>query len=701
MLILKHIPLVRYLLPFTLGIIIAIYQETSSYYFVIVFIFFLIAYIIGVINRFIKVNYKRNYYWQEFILYGTLFFSGIMIVMYHSHYNYDNYYKNYDYNSVHTVLKVISPIKIRDKTVQFEAEAKEIMSSKIRAKTQGKVLVSLEKDSSSINLLPSDEIIVNTDWNDIKEANNPEQFNYKQFLKFHQITQQAYVSSLDWKLLDRYNYNLLNIATKCRNQILNTYRSSQLDKQELAVISAITLGYKDELSNELIHSYSSAGAMHVLAVSGLHVGIIYLIFNSIISLIFTKRKIIITVIMLIIIWFYATLTGLSPSIARATTMISFILIGRALNRSSNIYNTLAASAFFLLMINPYNIMQVGFQLSFLAVLGILFFQPLIYKKFIFKNIILDKIWAISSVAFAAQIATFPLGLLYFHQFPTYFFISNLIVIPAATITIFLSIILLLSSFCDILFVFFGSILNNFTYWLNYSIVSIDSLPFSLIEGISINVIETFCIYSFIILLSTGLIYKTIKYINYSAIIIICLLTFDLYEDHFQRDTKKMIIYSIKDNLAVDFIYGNNHVFLYNNSLIQNKSKMQFNIYNSWHKLDLKDAIYKDFSSNDCLNIIENNDTILEIKNNNISFYGHNIFIADKFSTNKIKNKKQDMILLLQNYNYDLSKSIDTNTKVLSLFNLSYKQKEKIDYLITNKDNFYSVYKNGAFVLNCE
>ena len=169
MLSLKHIPLVRYLLPFILGIIIAIYQEISSYYFILIFIFFLLSYIIGVINRFIKINYKRNYYLQEFILNGTLFFSGIMIVMYHSNYNYDNYYKNYDYKSVHTVLKIISPIKIKNKTVQFEAETKEIMSSKIRAKTIGKVLVYLEKDSSSINLLPSDEIIVNTTWKDIKK----------------------------------------------------------------------------------------------------------------------------------------------------------------------------------------------------------------------------------------------------------------------------------------------------------------------------------------------------------------------------------------------------------------------------------------------------------------------------------------------------------------------------------------------------
>ena len=697
MLSLKHIPLVRYLLPFILGIIIAIYQEISSYYFILIFIFFLLSYIIGVINRFIKINYKRNYYLQEFILNGTLFFSGIMIVMYHSNYNYDNYYKNYDYKSVHTVLKIISPIKIKNKTVQFEAETKEIMSSKIRAKTIGKVLVYLEKDSSSINLLPSDEIIVNTTWKDIKKANNPKQFNYKRFLKFHQITQQAYVSSLDWKLLDRYNYNLLNIATKCRNKILMTYRSSKLDKQKLAVVSALTLGYKDKLSNEVIHSYSSAGAMHVLAVSGLHVGIIYLILNSILSIILGKRKISITIILLIFIWFYAILTGLSPSVARATTMLSFILIGRALNRSSNIYNTLAASAFFLLMINPYIIMQVGFQLSFLAVLGILFFYPLIYGKIIFKNILLDKIWAISSVSIAAQLATFPLGLLYFHQFPTYFFISNLIVIPAATIIIILSIMLLLSSFWKILFVFFGSILSHFTYFLNYCVAYIDSLPFSIIEGVSIDVIEVFFIYSFIIIFTLGLKYKKIKYINYSAIIIISLFISDLYEDYLLKDTKKMIVYSVKDNLAVDFIYGKNHVFLYNNNLIENKPAMQFNIYNNWYNLDLNDAIYKDLSNNTSLSIVENNDTILKINNNKISFYEHNIFIADEYVSNKIQNEKQDYILLLNNYKDDISNNIDTNTKVLALFNLSYKQKTKLDSLIINKNNFYNVRKDGAFI----
>ena len=123
-------------------------------------------------------------------------------------------------------------------------------------------------------------------------------------------------------------------------------------------------------------------------------------------------------------------------------------------------------------------MQVGFQLSYLAVIGIVFFQPRIYNKLTVKNKILDYIWSITAVSLAAQLVTFPLGLLYFHQFPTYFLMSNLIVIPAAFVLLILGVLLFLTSFFNPISTILGMIMNEIVEWVNYLVLYIDQLPFS-------------------------------------------------------------------------------------------------------------------------------------------------------------------------------------------------------------------------------
>ena len=171
-------------------------------------------------------------------------------------------------------------------------------------------------------------------------------------------------------------------ANDARQFLLSSLKSNGIEGDQYAIASALILGSKDELGFEVKQAYATAGAMHVLAVSGLHVGIIFLILNTLLSALDTSKKgrIVKAIILLIVLWSYALLTGLSPSVLRAATMFSFVIMGTVLNRKSSIYNTLAASAFFLLIINPNLLFEVGFQLSYIAVLGIVYLQPLIYKR---------------------------------------------------------------------------------------------------------------------------------------------------------------------------------------------------------------------------------------------------------------------------------------------------------------------------------
>ena len=250
-----------------------------------------------------------------------------------------------------------------------------------------------------------------------------------------------------------------------RDKLLNILKENGLKNNELAVASALILGYKDDLGEELKHSYSSAGATHVLAVSGLHVGIIFLVLNFLLNILDKndRFKISKAILLICFLWAYATITGLSPSVVRAATMFSFVTIGKSFGKSSSIYNTLCASAFVLLVYNPYLIMEVGFQLSYLAVVGIVYFQSIIYKWIYVKNKFLKYIWMITSVSIAAQLTTFPLGLLYLHQSPTYLFASNLFVIPGAMLIIGLGILLFITSWIPLISGGIGWLLAKFIW----------------------------------------------------------------------------------------------------------------------------------------------------------------------------------------------------------------------------------------------
>ncbi len=186
------------------------------------------------------------------------------------------------------------------------------------------------------------------------------------------------------------------------------------------------LGYRDYMNADIVQAYASSGALHVLSVSGLHVGVLFLALQFIFSWMDKYRKLKWVKVMLVlsVMFFYAVLTGLSPSVLRAVVMFTFFVIAKVLNRDNNMYNVLGVSCLLLLFWNPYLITEIGFKLS-LAVLGIVVLYPILQPILTFKNKIMKGAWSITCLSIAAQIATFPISLYYFHQFPNLFLISNL------------------------------------------------------------------------------------------------------------------------------------------------------------------------------------------------------------------------------------------------------------------------------------
>ncbi|HCR54644.1 MAG TPA: hypothetical protein DIW27_09525 [Cytophagales bacterium] len=409
---------------------------------------------------------------------------------------------------------------------------------------------------------------------------NPHEFDFKRFLSFKNIYYQQFVKNEQLKLIANISSkDLKYFSYQARLWAADQLKSQLPNKKEQAIALALTLGVTDGIDNELQSAYASSGAMHVLAVSGLHVGIFYgivlLLFRPLKNLSWSRW--LIAAISIVVLWSFAFITGLSPSVLRAVTMFSFIALAKPFGRSTSIYNTLASSAFILLWIDPFLIMSVGFQLSYLAVLGIVTIHRPLYQWFEPDNRMLDWIWNISCVSIAAQMATFSLGLLYFHQFPVYFLFSNLFVIPGAISVLVTSIVVIGFSWLEPVAVIFGTLLKWFIQILNYGVFSIEKFPFSLINDIYINTMQCW-----FIMLSVGffVIFLYSKKLSNLFVSFVFIVSFSMVQWlHFVTEVEKerFIVYDIPGRSGVEWITNGHARIFADSSLLSDVERMRFHI----------------------------------------------------------------------------------------------------------------------------
>ncbi|NEN25186.1 ComEC family competence protein [Cryomorpha ignava] len=332
---------------------------------------------------------------------------------------------------------------------------------------------------------------------------NPGQFDYGKYLLKNGIAGIVYFhEKIKVERPLNQQFSLMGFFHEVQNYCVEIFANRGLEPRELGVASALILGKRSLILADTKVAFATAGAVHVLAVSGLHVGIIYLVVIGLLIRIFPGKKWRLTnlLITLFILWFYAGITGFSPSVLRAATMFSFIAVGKHSGRRSNIYNMLAVSALLLIILNPSIITEVGFQLSYLAVIGISFFFKPIYTIFIFKSWLPDKVWSLFVVSFAAQLATFPLSIYYFGQFPNLFFITNLVVIPAAMIGLYAGLLTIVFNFIPFLSATFAFILKWTLWGLDTFIEWVSALPLALSENLHFSLLVVIMVYLLIFLL---------------------------------------------------------------------------------------------------------------------------------------------------------------------------------------------------------
>jgi len=556
---LQRTPFFRMLLPFICGI--AVFQSVGFTGNVLFLALTTVAVLLIAIPFFIRVpEYQFRFRW--------LFGAGIVLFFFLAGYGLT--FKNKDKSSFghigekgfYMVELTEAPIE-KSKTMRCKVQVLQYLDSTRWSASYGKAIVYLQKDKETSKLLFGDRLMVRATFNYPDSVVNPDGFDYRTYLKRQGIGATAYVSSSEWRHAGFNNeFSIRRIASKYRNRMLNVYRSYGISGDEFAVLAALTLGYTDELQPDLRASYSATGAMHILSVSGLHVGIIYVVIAFLLRFLNTsrRRKILKGVIVVLFLWMYVFITGMSPSVIRSALMFSMVAVADCFDRKSQIYNTIFMSALFMLLYNPDYIFDIGFQLSYGAVLSIVFFQPLFSKIYAPVNKPAKWLWDLTVVSVAAQIGVFPVIFYYFHQSPTYFLITNLLAIPLSSAIIYLAILVLAVSFIPVVCAPLAFLLKWLVWSLNYLMVFIQHLPGS-VYYVSVNPWQMALLFSAIFCMAAFYYYRTFRMAFAGLLFLLAAIIINISIKYQTLTTNRLIVYSDYKNTHVNFIRGqHNYVF---------------------------------------------------------------------------------------------------------------------------------------------
>jgi competence protein ComEC len=580
---------------------------------------------------------------------GLLFFAGITLTHHHSGYT----------NSQHYIHKLTSPFDFYKVTVTSNAEVKP-KSYKVTAqveqlrlagkwqKAQGEVLLyfplAIEKRP-----VYGDVFLIKGFPREVEPPKNPLEFDYKTYLARKNIYTHQFLRKNQYVFLDNQPPNLLQKwANSVRTYADVVFQTNLSDRNAYAIADAMVLGIREEIDHDLQKAYSAAGAIHVLSVSGMHVGIVYLLLQYLFgkrrlfkkqTQRFPKKEPIFALLVIVLLFAYALVTGFSASVVRATVMFSFIQLAPLFGRKHTIYNTLAFSAIVLLCYNPYWLFDVGFQLSYLAVFGIVWLYPPLYLLYHPTHFITRWLWSLTVVAFSAQLLTFPLAAYYFHQFPNYFLLANPLVALLGGAILPFGMVLLAVAKIPIVATAVAFCLELLLKTLNASMFFILELPNSLFQGISISVPEVILLYSTIIGVALFFFRTEIKWLKVAFISVFLFTIYIVQKDYQQSKQQEITFHYIPKKSSISIIDGKQAVWIADTSLTNDSRIYDFHLKNYYDQQGI--VRYKQHipqSTDGLVEILVNQKQIVWIRNKNFRTYkGKADYLM--ISNNSIKSLK--------------------------------------------------------------
>lgn len=671
-------PLARITIGFVLGLLFGHYFPPSiSALFVVLFIF---------VSVFVMLYFlsKNNNKIPPYFGIGTYFLSviiGISTQIVHT----DHFQKN---NYTHSTAIFEHPhmisLTIREKlkSSPFSDRYLAIINHIDRKEQTGRIILNIQNDSLHHVLEVGNSLLIKGTLTKNKPPNNPNQFDYSKYLENKQIYAQLYAVVDEIKIGSEIEKDIWYYSSKLRTRIIRNLKKNNFHKTELNVAIALIMGQQQDISPEIIRDYQFAGAVHILSVSGLHIGFILLFVTFILKPIpNTKRgSFIKLIIILISLSMFGIIAGLAPSVVRSVTMFSFVAIGNHLRRSVNIYHTLLVSVLLILLFEPSFLFDVGFQLSYIALFFIIWLQPLLASIWQPKNKVSKYIWDILTVSFAAQIGTLPLSIYYFHQFPGLFFVTNLIIIPLLSIIMILGVIVMLLAAFNIIPVFLSQLLEWSIYYLNKIINAIASLEQFIIQDIPLHFY--LLISGYFLLFALIIWFKKPSFNRLALILIsIVILQFSYFKVHYKtQNEEELIVFNSKKSTLIAERKGENILVYANDSIL--KSVQRNSLLKSYR--------------------IGNLSTLQQKKQlqNFIYFNGKKIFVLDSSGIYP-KNIKPDIIVLTQSAKINADRLFQimkpqlviadaSNFKTIQKLWEASCEKQKIPFHATGEKGFYKL-----------
>ena len=562
--------------------------------------------------------------------------------------------------------KLISEPKITELQIRMEIMILEIQGQSIKP---SKTLAVFWKDSlSSFPLHLGDQITYIANLSHLKPAYNPHQFDYKSYLKSKGIYFQSEGKAGEVKLIKRHTgWDFSYWARKQQKHFADKFNTLMQDKEAFQIASAIVFGYRTDFSEEITQTFANTGTIHILSVSGYHVMLVFWFLNIILKTFDTYlggpgfRYLLV----LVIIWLYAAICGFAPPIQRAALMISIFIIGQWLHRFQFSVNSLAASAFILLCFDPHMLFDIGFQLSYLAVLGLILFTPFFKSLMNHDKSFFKKMISLLAVSLSAQLITTPLAMYYFHQFPTYFLPANLLFTLPSSMMVIVGGILMVSPFQSIN-TYFAMLLENIITHSYSMLTWLDSLPGSSIKGVQMDGYGLVISYLALLLLSVAYYFRHIKSLFLSLLLSCVLVGWGAWKTFSKQHFNGIRLYNVQKEIAF--------------AIINNGQVTLFSSMDSIQDKRLKYAVFPDLEKFKALDEIQ----FEQLENRmegNISFQGKLCLIRN--------NKLPKQINAAETWIFDASNADRFIRQSIALMDA-----KKQPYYIL-KDNFAYVWENKA------
>ena len=421
--------------------------------------------------------------------------------------------------------------------------------------------LTINSTNTIFRLNPNEQYVIATQIQELSEPVCPYQFDFKKYLYYKGLKIRIKTDPFHIRKLKTPTHSFFGKILDIRQYLLDKFEDKNFDKREKSVLSSLLLGFTGNIDPELRNAFAVSGTMHILSVSGLHVGIVFIFLNYLFFFFdrWPKLLIIKSIIIIFGLWFYALIAGFSPPVIRSAAMFSLFAAGIALNRKGNSFNVLAASAFIILLCNPFQLADMGFQLSYVAMAGIFIFYEKIHSLLSPNLWIMKKIWELISASLAAQIGTLPLSFYYFHQFPTYFLLANIIIVPLSGFIIYAGLTLMIVSFWKWLATIVAFVLKYLLELLNWLVFQIDNLPNASIRAIYFDSTSAALLYCIILIMAIWIFDKNKNWL-YGILGCLLILTSLQAERLINSQNQEMlIVYKSSHKTALSIIDGQKHI----------------------------------------------------------------------------------------------------------------------------------------------